>query len=101
MVDTTWYGARQLDVQPRTLKPVQPAYPPQARRRGLEGTVKLQLRIDEYGVVQEAAVEEGDPPGVFDAAALDAFRTARFLPAQKNQRPVRALVHVRVVFKLE
>jgi periplasmic protein TonB len=101
MIDTTWYGVRQLDVQPRALQPVNPAYPPQARRQGLEGTVKLMLKIDEFGVVQEAAVEEGEPPGVFDAAALAAFRSARFAPAQKNQRPVRALVYVRVVFRLE
>jgi len=101
MLDTTWYGARQLDAQPRLVRPVQPPYPLQARRRGVEGAVKLMLKIDEYGVVQEVQVEEGEPPGVFDAAALEAFRAARFVPAQKNQRPVRALVYVRVVFKLE
>jgi protein TonB len=101
MLDTTWYEVRQLDVQPRALGSVQPVYPGVARRRGVEGSVKLMLKIDEFGVVQEAAVEEGDPPGVFDAAALEAFRQARFAPAKKNQRPVRALVYVRVVFRLE
>jgi protein TonB len=100
-LDTTWYEVRQLDVQPRVLGSVQPAYPGVARRRGVEGSVKLMLKIDEFGVVQAAAVEEGDPPGVFDAAALEAFRQARFSPAKKNQRPVRALVYVRVVFRLE
>ena len=101
IVDPTWYEVRQLDVQPRALRPVEPVYPGLARRRGVEGSVKLMLKIDEFGVVQEAAVEAGEPPGVFDAAALEAFRQARFAPAKKNQRPVRALVYVRVVFRLE
>lgn len=101
MLDTNWYTVRQLDTQPRQLQPVQPVYPPQARRRGVEGAVKLMLKIDENGVVQEIRVEEGEPPGVFDVAALEAFRAARFSPAKINQRPVRAQVYVRVVFRLE
>lgn len=101
LVDTHWYTARELDVQPRARQPFAPSYPEAAHQEGREGTVKLLLRIDETGEVQEVSVAEGDPDPAFDAAALEAFRQARFLPAKKNQRPVRALVHVRVEFRLD
>jgi protein TonB len=101
LIDTNWYEARQLDVQPRALRTVTPRYPPDAARRGVEGSVKLRLKVDEYGMVKEVEVEEGDPPGVFDESALEAFRQGRFSPAQRDGRPVRALIHIRVRYQLE
>lgn len=100
MIDSNWYEARQLDVQPRAIARIEPRYPPEARRRGIEGSVKLEMRIDEYGVVREVEVTEGDPPGVFDESALAAFRQGRFQPARKDGRPVRALITIRVRYEL-
>jgi protein TonB len=51
--------------------------------------------------VQSAEVVEATPPGVFDKAALAAFRDARFTPAMKDGRPVRYQAYIRVDFKLE
>lgn len=101
MVDTNWYEARQLDVQPRASQAINPIYPPDAARRGQQGTVKLKLKVDEFGVVQAVEVEEGNPPGVFDESALVAFKKAHFEPAQKNGQPVRALIHIRVRYELK
>ncbi|MBU4500828.1 MAG: energy transducer TonB, partial [Gammaproteobacteria bacterium] len=53
------------------------------------------------GRVSDLAVLSASPPGVFDESALQAFRTARFTPAQKNGRPVRALVQIEVVYDWE
>jgi protein TonB len=100
MIDTTWYEARQLDVSPKALRPIKPTYPAEAIRQGIEGTVKLMLRVDEYGVVREAEVVEGSPPGVFDESALDAFRNARFEAARRDRLPVRALIYIRVHYEL-
>lgn len=97
-IDPTWYAARQLDLPPRPRHPVQVDYPPDARAHGLAGVVKLRLKIDEFGSLQEAVIEESDPPGVFDAAVLDAYRAAVFVPGKVDQRPVRAEIEVRVVF---
>jgi periplasmic protein TonB len=101
MIDTTWYEAKQLDVQPKATAAITPRYPPDAARRSVEGTVKLSLRVDEYGVVREVAVVEGDPPGVFDESALEAFRKARFNPARKEGHPVRAQILIRVRYELD
>lgn len=100
MIDPTWYEARQLDVSPKTLLPIKPAYPLAAIRQGIQGTVKLKLRVDEYGEVREAEVVEADPPGVFEKSALTAFRQARFEAARRDRQPVRALIYIRVHYEL-
>ncbi len=100
-IDTTWYLARQVDTQPRAMGRIEPAYPEEARKRNLEGTLKLMLKIDDLGRVQSAEVVEANPSGVFDEAALGAFRKARFQPAMKDGRPVRYQAYIRVDFNLE
>jgi len=69
--------------------------------KGQEGSVVLQLRINQFGVVQDIEVVETIPPGVFDQSSLEAFRHARFHPAQRQGRPVRALVKIRVTYELD
>lgn len=100
-LDTTWYLARQVDVQPRALGKVEPVYPPEARRRNQEGSLKLMVKIDDLGRVQVAEVVEAHPAGLFEEAALEAFRRARFHPAMRDGRPVRFQAYIRVDFKLE
>lgn len=100
-IDTTWYLARQVDVQPRAVGRIEPLYPDAARRRNEEGSLRLMVKIDDLGRVLSAEVVEANPPGVFDEAALDAFRKARFQPAMKDGRPVRFQAYMRVDFRLE
>jgi len=98
LADPTWYPAGQLDLYPRALEPVRPAYPEQAAQDGIGGEVTLLLSVDEHGAVQEAAVVQAAPAGHFEGVALAAFETARFAPAQKDGRSVRSRVLVRVSF---
>lgn len=100
-IDDTWYLARQVDSHARAIGRIEPAYPEEARRGNLEGSLKLMVKIDELGRVLSAEVVEARPAGVFDRAALDAFRQARFHPAIKDGRPVRYQAYIRVDFKLE
>jgi protein TonB len=99
-IDTNWYLARQVDVQARAQGSIVPEYPDQARRRNQEGTLKLMVKIDDLGRVRDVEVVEADLPGVFDEAALEAFRNARFHPAMKDGHPKRYQAYIRVVFKL-
>jgi periplasmic protein TonB len=101
MIDPTWYSARQLDSQPKARQRIEPAYPDQARRDGIEGNVILILKVDEFGAVKEASVESGNPPGMFDASALQAFKEASFTPAKLSGRPVRAEIRIRVNYSLK
>jgi protein TonB len=98
LADPAWYSAQQLDVYPRALNSVLPAYPAQAAQMGIGGEVTLLLMVDERGTVEEASVAQAAPEGYFEAAAVAAFRTARFEPAQKDGRSVRSRILVRVSF---
>lgn len=100
MLDTTWYEARDLDVSPTAARRIQPGYPPSAVEAGIEGTVKLMLRIDEFGEVREVEVVDEDPPGVFGDSAVEAFKAGQFNPARRDGQFVRALIYIRVFYQL-
>ena len=100
-VDLTFYTARDLDVQPRALREIVPDYPSDADRRRLSGKVRLQLKLEADGRVSDIGIVSASPPGVFDESAIKAFRAARFAPAKKGGRPVRALVVIEVVYDWE
>lgn len=97
-VDLTYYSARDVDVHPRALHEVVPDYPTDADRQKLSGKVRLGLKLEADGRISDIELLSATPPGVFDESALQAFRDARFSPAQKNGRPVRALVQIEVVY---
>lgn len=101
LMDARWYTAREVDVHPKPIQPIEPKYPEFAQKRGIQGSVVLQLKIDEFGDVQEVEVLESIPGGVFDEASVKAFSAAKFYPAKRNGRDVRALVRIRVIFELE
>lgn len=96
IVDPAWYATRDLDLFPRPMAPVEPAYPPAAA--DVSGEVSLLLKIDELGVVQEATVVNAEPAGYFEDAAAQAFKAARFSPAQRDGHSVRSQIVVRVRF---
>jgi len=96
LIDPVWYEARDLDLYPRPLTPVQPEYPPSAP--GIVGEVTLLLQVDEFGLVNESSVVTAKPAGYFEEPALQAFQAARFAPAQREGHPVRSRIVVKVRF---
>jgi protein TonB len=100
-IDTNWYLAQQVDKHPKAIGAIEPTYPDDAKQRDIEGTLKLMLKIDDLGRVQSVEVVEAKPSGVFEEAAIEAFRNARFRPAMKEGRPVRYQAYMRVDFKLK
>lgn len=59
---------------------VPPIYPPQARKRGVQGYVVVEFTVGADGTVINPAVVDAQPPGVFDQAALQAARKFTYLP---------------------
>ncbi|GEM_PF-4066107 len=89
-----WTPPRVKDAQP-------PAYPEEARRRHLQGTVRLELAIGADGSVKEVTVLEGLPAGLTDAA-VEAVRHWTFEPAlDAKGRPVGITQVVGVRFRLD
>ncbi len=56
-----------------------PDYPPDALKRGVEGSVTLRFDVTATGVVENAVVTDSTDPA-FDAAALAALTQWRYLP---------------------
>jgi protein TonB len=100
-VDMTYYTAKEVDVHPRALATIQPVYPMAAAANNQQGWVVLHIKLDETGKVEEVKVADATPAGVFDEAALEAFRQGKFSPAQKSGRTVKSLMEIKVWFKLE
>lgn len=98
--DPTYYPAQEVDVHPTALQVIQPAYPDDAASANVTGSVVLLLLLDESGKVQELSVAEANPPDVFEQSALDAFRNARFSPAQRHGRTVKSRVRIKVTYEL-
>ena len=100
-VDLTYYGVSDVDVPPRALREIVPDYPDAADRQRLSGKVRLQLKLEADGRVSDVDVVSAVPPDTFEASALKAFSDARFAPAQKDGRPVRARVLIEVEYDWE
>jgi bla regulator protein BlaR1 len=65
---------------PRVVRHTLPSYPASAMRYGTRGSVTLSYSLDQRGIPADVKVEAAEPPGVFEEAALDAFRRWRFDP---------------------
>ncbi|MBU0592919.1 MAG: TonB family protein [Gammaproteobacteria bacterium] len=98
--DPTYYPALEVDVHPTALQIIRPTYPDEAASSNVTGSVVLVLLLDESGKVQELSVEDANPSGMFEQSALDAFRNARFSPAQRNGRVVKSRMRIKVTYEL-
>lgn len=77
----------RLSAQPRLLEQPEVPYPPEARRAGVEGKVKLLLRIDRQGRVVAARVLSDPGGGLGEAARAGALRF-HFSPGLLDGEPV-------------
>jgi protein TonB len=76
-------------------------YPPEARRLGFEGDVKVRLTIDADGRVTDARAL-GDPGhGLGPAAEKNARRYCRFKPARRNGEAVATEITYTLRFELD
>ncbi len=101
LANPVYYAARELDVQPHALEPIQPIYPANALDRGLSGTVLVELHLETDGEVSNVKVLSADPPGYFEQSALAAFKHARFSVAIRHGEPVRCKIIVKVKYDFD
>ncbi|MEO6419884.1 MAG: TonB family protein, partial [Polyangiaceae bacterium] len=89
------------ELTPPTLKThPDPVYPPDAQRDRIEGSVGLELTVDEEGKVEGARVTKAAGHG-FDEAALTAVKTWTFEPAKKDGTAIKATVQLALPFVLQ
>ena len=79
---------------------VQPAYPEQARRRGIEGRVVVRATVSAAGRVLGVAVAQGSGSEALDRAALEAVRGYSFTPATRGGAAVDGVAELPFTFRL-
>jgi periplasmic protein TonB len=84
---------------PRLLREVKGTYTDDARRRGIQGDVLLEIVIRRDGSVGDVRLQRGLDRGL-DQRAIEAVRQWRFSPAKRHGVPVDVIVDASVEFKL-
>jgi protein TonB len=74
-----------------------PDYPPLAKAAGVQGTVKLQIRVGADGRVKEATAISGHP--LLIQAAKDAAMRYVYKPTMLNGKAAEVLTDVEIVFR--
>ena len=92
--------AARLSAQPRVIELPKIAYPPDARRAGVDGQVVLRLTIDVRGQVIRVRVLDAPSPSLASAAEEGA-RRFRFTPALLEGAPVETEIRFTYTFLLE
>jgi protein TonB len=87
---------------PVIVKNVDPEYPEQASREGVEGVVWLKVVIDSTGKVTDATVtvDSGKDVG-FEEAALEAARKTKWKPALEKGKPISTYVTYKIEFAIK
>jgi protein TonB len=76
------------------------SYPSAARRRGMTGTVHLDISVEPTGRIADVLVVRSSSHEMLDAAALDSVRSLRQVPFPTGVRPRAIRVRLPVVFEL-
>lgn len=76
-----------------------PTYPAQALANRISGKVVLAIDIDVQGTPVAVDVEQSEPVGVFDQAAVDAAMKWTFVPKVTDGKPVASRIRVPVEFQ--
>jgi len=85
--------------EPKKLRDVKPAYPPDALASRIQGIVIIEAVIDEQGNVSNARILRSQP--MLDQAALDAVRQWKFTTTELNGVAVPVIMTVTVNFSLQ
>ncbi len=93
------YGLHEAT--PEYQKNPPPEYPKMARRKGYQGTVILEVLVDQNGRVEDLRIfQSSGYPSLDDAASASVFKWA-FLPGMKENKPVGMWVKIPVRFQLQ
>lgn len=89
------------DAAPLYMQNPPPRYPEAARRRGIEGVVRLSVLVRADGTAGSVTLSKSSGSTLLDDAAMDAVQAWRFRPAMRQEASVESTVVVPVRFRLE
>lgn len=95
------YTVGELEGALVALRKSVPEYPQAARRQRVEGWIKIQFVVDEQGRVGQIEVLAAQPQGMFEPSVRRCVVGWRFKAGTIDGRPVKALVHQTIYFRLD
>ncbi len=90
----------ETDVLPGYLRNAPPVYPRQARERGEEGTVLLDVEVSATGRCGTVTILRSSGSPLLDQSAVQAVRQWVFKPARRLRRSVPFRVEIPITFRL-
>jgi protein TonB len=78
-----------------------PAYPPIARKLGLEGLVLLRVEVSAKGTPEKILIAQSSGAPLLDEAAMRAVQGWTFVPARRGETPIAHPVEVPIRFQLK
>jgi TonB family protein len=88
------------EVPPKAESLVQPAYPEEARKAGVEGTAIVEVTVGADGTVLGCSLATSSGNALMDAAAVAAAQASKFAPGTKDGKPVVTKARMPIRFKL-
>jgi TonB family protein len=79
---------------------VQPVYPPDALAKNVSGAVELEFTVTPEGKVTDIQVQNSEPRGMFDQAAIAALSQSRYQPVERDGVAVAQRSRLRMRFQL-
>lgn len=95
------YGVGEIDGPLVAVSQVPPVYPLRARRKGIEGWVRVKFLVTEHGAVEQISIESAKPTNLFEKTVLNAVSSWKFKPGTVDGKPVRTWVSTMLEFKLQ
>lgn len=81
---------------------IDPKYPPEAARDGIEGWVKLSFSVDQSGAVTDVVVLDAQPKRIFDREAIKALKSWKYQPQiQQGKAVMQRNMQVQLDFSLD
>ena len=84
---------------PRLISKVEPKYTEEARAAKIQGTVVVQLVVNEYGFAEDLKIVKSLDEGL-DQCAIDAIKQWKFEPGTKDGEAVPVFANIELNFKL-
>lgn len=101
IVKREFYRIGEVDREPVSHGRMEPVYPFLARRRGIEGSVKVRFFVTLSGRVTGLEIVKAEPVGFFEKAVRQTVSNWRFQPGMVAGIKVKTLVETTIVFKLD
>jgi len=95
----TFRDSSQPMIEPKIVQKVDPVYPAQCKKDGIQGVVVLRVVIAKDGTAKDVQVEKSDNPDL-STAAINAVKYWKWEPALKDGKPVEVFSNVTVRFAL-